>query len=191
MQWLYIEEWWYMYQIAAGLLGLPLMLLAGLFQHIQSLLWVPDTPNHIPPPSPCYPLQLRGHLGNLRLRLYQYICATLDHYHAQAASSAATAALASTPVGASSTPGRWAAVRQRFVELLTRGGGGGSGREAVYGSKDELAGELMDLQDDLLQQVGVPGVGGRARAVDCVLCCPCTMWGPREWSMCCVEWRLR
>jgi hypothetical protein len=52
-------------------------------------------------------------------------------------------------------------VRQRFVELLTRGGGGGGGREAVYGSKDELAGELMDLQDDLMQQVGGWGLRGR------------------------------
>jgi hypothetical protein len=85
-------------------------------------------PSH-PRPLPAPPLQLRAHLANLRIRLFQHISDAFDERRARLEDDGGAA------------PGRWAAVRRRFA--------------AVFGgSRDELGSALVELHDEVTAQVG-------------------------------------
>ncbi len=79
--------------------------------------------------------QLRGHLANLRSRLFTLICNALE-------TDNINAHLASTSAAASVQASRWARVRARFVAMFAAGP-----------SKDALSSALIDLHEDLVEQV--------------------------------------
>lgn len=83
-------------------------------------------------------MQLRGHLANLRTRLFQYISDVLDTETMQQQLSSPV------PTAAS----RWARVRQRFVSLFSTVVGQGG-----VDSKDEVSSALMDLNEEIMGQV--------------------------------------
>ena len=99
-------------------------------------------------------LQLRAHLGNLRLRLYNHISQSLD----AAGIPGLSPEVSAVAVG---IPSRWGRIRARFLTLFSgnssddgsssSGNGGGGG--GAFNSKDELCNGLLDLHDDLVSEI--------------------------------------
>lgn len=104
----------------------------------------PPRKNRRPRPATATPAapQLRAHLSNLRMRLFQHIS---DAFDERRAGADAPHGRRRCGRGGDGGAGRWAAVRRRFAAVFGAGGAG---------SRDAVGSALLELHDEVTAQVG-------------------------------------